>query len=457
MAFSSSATSATDDATAALRTLIVAYAFPPVGGAGVQRAVKLAKYLPAHGVAPTVLTVKNPSAPVTDETLTRDVPPGVAVLRARTLEPGYGAKQAVWRANKAEKKSTRQRVVGAAVGLARRALVPDPQMLWLPDAGPTLARRLRQRRDRDDVVFITAPPFSQFNLGPLVRALSPTTDLVFDYRDEWSTARTTYEMLKGPFADAVGERMERALIRCAHCITTATEAFRDNLLSRFPDLDPGRVFAIPNGYDPDDYPDERPSPPTDAFVLAYAGTIFKLTSARGLLGAIRKLHARAPDLAAKLRVRFMGRIVDTELDAFAGTEALGVERLGYVSHDRVLDELSGCHLTLCILDEVPGVERIFPAKIFELMHLGRPVLTLSPPGALTRLVAQHGVGDVIAPRDEEAICGYLERQLRAFVDEPTRAPEMVGLDREGIRRYHRRALAGEFADVMRTARDLARR
>jgi len=439
-----------------LRALLVSYAFPPVGGAGVQRSVKMAKYLPHHGVTPSVMTVENPSAPVLDQTFDKDLPPGMTILRARTFEPGYGAKQAVWKASTTQKKTLRQQLVGQVVSMGRKVLIPDPQLLWLPQAARTLAGRLRGP-DADDVVLITAPPFSQFNLGPLVRKLSPQTGLVFDYRDEWSTARTTYEMLKGQLADQVGDRMETALVRRAHCITAATEEFRENLLQRFPFLDPGRVFAIPNGYDPEDYPEKRPTPPSDHFVLAYAGTIFKLTSARGLLGAIRKLHAREPELARKLRVRFMGRIVDTELDAFEDTEALGVERLGYVSHDTVLDQLSGCHLTLCILDEVPGVERIFPAKIFELMHLGRPVLTLSPPGALTRLVERHRVGDVLPPRDTEGICNYLERKLRDFVANPEKPPEMKNLDHEGIRRYHRRNLAGEFAEVMREARRLARR
>ncbi len=35
---------------------------------------------------------------------------------------------------------------------------------------------------------------------------------------------------------------------------TATEEFRENLLRRFSFLDPARVHAIPNGYDPDDFP-----------------------------------------------------------------------------------------------------------------------------------------------------------------------------------------------------------
>ncbi|MEQ9318336.1 MAG: hypothetical protein RIF41_04220, partial [Polyangiaceae bacterium] len=68
-----------------LRALVVSYAFPPVGGAGVQRAVKLVKYLPEHGVDAEVLTVQNPSVPVVDGTFDADLT-GVRVHRARSLE-----------------------------------------------------------------------------------------------------------------------------------------------------------------------------------------------------------------------------------------------------------------------------------------------------------------------------------------------------------------------------------
>src|SRR5262249_30997160 len=156
-----------------------------------------------------------------------------------------------------------------------------------------------------------------------------------------------------------------ALLRGAHAVVTATEEFRAGLLARFSFLDAARVVTIPNGYDPDDFPSDLPGPPRDRFVATYAGTVFSLTSARRLLGAVRRLHAAEPALAGRLSVRFLGRIVPTEVDAFEGTEALGVERVGYVPHGRVLRELSASHLTLCLLDDVPGSERVYPAKIFE--------------------------------------------------------------------------------------------
>jgi hypothetical protein len=128
-------------------------------------------------------------------------------------------------------------------------------------------------------------------------------------------------------------------------------------------------------------------------------------------------------------------------------DALGVRREGYVEKDRVLLELAASHLVLCLLDDVTGVDRIYPAKIFELMHLGRPCLTLSPRGALAELVDRHRLGVVLPPRDEEAIAAFLERELRAFkAGKPPLAARGVDLEW-----YDRRVQAGEFAGVFREA------
>jgi glycosyltransferase involved in cell wall biosynthesis len=430
-----------------MRALLVSYVFPPVGGAGVGRTLKLAKYLPDAGVQPAVMTCANPSVPVFDESLMRDVDPAMEILRARTLEPGYGLKKATWESEgAASKRGAMRSLVGLAGGLARAALVPDPQILWQPHAQLVLGQRLAGPR-RDDVVFISGPPFSQFLLAPLARARRPTA-VVLDYRDDWATYRSTYEMM-GRASAVVGAALERGLVRAAHAITTATDAFRERLLGDFPFLDPACVYAIPNGYDPDDYPPpaERPAPPTERFVITYAGTLFKLTSPQGLLGALRRLHREDPELARLLEVRFIGRIVDTEAAHFDGAEALGVVQRGYLDKDEVVRELAASHMVLCLLDEVPGAEKIYPAKIFELMYLRRPCLTLAPPGALADLCRRHRLGAVIAPRDEEAIAAHLAAALRRFrAGEPAPAVDPVDIER-----YHRRAQAAQFAAVFEQA------
>src|SRR5205823_2989129 len=123
--------------------------------------------------------------------------------------------------------------------------VPDAQILWLPGANRALLRRLLSDRP-DDVVFISGPPFSQFCLAALARA-RPKTAVVLDYRDEWSLAPSVYAEA-GRRSGTVDRLLERALLHSAHAVTTATEAFRRELLARFDFLDPARVHTIPNGY-----------------------------------------------------------------------------------------------------------------------------------------------------------------------------------------------------------------
>jgi glycosyltransferase involved in cell wall biosynthesis len=429
-----------------LKALVVSYAFPPVGGAGVQRMLKLVKYLPEHGVRPCVLTVARASVPVLDPSLLREVPPEVPILRAPTLEPGYAAKNLAWRAHAEAPRRRRAVPLQALSKLGRELLLPDPQVLWLPGAARALVRRLRA--ERDQVVLVSGPPFSQFMLGPLA-AVACRTPFVLDYRDEWTTTSSIYEMSG---STRLATALERFVVARASAITTATEEFREHLLERFAFLDPARVFALPNGYDPADFPAELPAPASDRCVITYSGTVFRLTSARGFLAGLRLFAEREPKLAAWLDVRFIGRIVETEADAFDDSAWLGVRRLGYLPHAEALASLASSHLALCLLADLPGSERIYPAKIFEIMRLGRPALVLTPEGALSRLVRRHRLGEIVAPDDPPAIAAALERSARAFV--AGRLP--LSASAVDIERFDRRRLAGEFARVLASAAESVR-
>lgn len=425
-----------------MRALLVSYAFPPVGGAGVQRMLKLAKYLPEHGVTPAVLTVKNPSVPVLDPSLLRDLPADLEVDRALTLEPAYGAKALAWKAAAAQEPDLRARLTARAVQAAKSLLVPDPQVLWLPGAGLALAARLFPQRSVD-VVLVSGPPFSSHMLALLAR-LRPGVAVVLDYRDERTTTHQIYEMAASARFDAL---LERACLGAAHKVITATEAFRRQLLERWPFLKPADVITIENGYDADDCRISPSEPAKDRLVLTYTGTVFRLTSAAGLLEGVRRLHARAPELGKHLEVRFVGRVVDTEERHFEGMEALGVRRIGYVEHSRALQELADCHVALCLLDDCEGAERVYPAKIFEILALRRPCLALCPEGALAELVRGQRLGEVVPPRDAERIAhslGELVRRLESGELPPATQP--VDPDR-----FDRRRQAGRFAEVLRSA------
>ena len=83
----------------ARRVLLIAYQFPPVGGAGVQRVAKFTRYLPEHGWDVSVLTVSKPSVPLFDHSLVDVIPPQTVIRHAKSLEPDYRLKQALSQAS----------------------------------------------------------------------------------------------------------------------------------------------------------------------------------------------------------------------------------------------------------------------------------------------------------------------------------------------------------------------
>ena len=69
------------------RVLIITYYWPPSGGSGVQRWLKMSKYLPENGWQPVIYTPENPESPVEDPSLLHDVSPEAEVIKRKIVEP----------------------------------------------------------------------------------------------------------------------------------------------------------------------------------------------------------------------------------------------------------------------------------------------------------------------------------------------------------------------------------
>ena len=69
------------------RVLVITYYWPPVGGSGVQRWVKFAKYLPSLGWQPVIYTPENPDMGSVDESLLADIPAEAEIIKRPIIEP----------------------------------------------------------------------------------------------------------------------------------------------------------------------------------------------------------------------------------------------------------------------------------------------------------------------------------------------------------------------------------
>lgn len=113
------------------KVLIITYYWPPSGGGGVQRWLKMTKYLPQYGWKPVVFTPQNPDFELKDDSLLNDVLFEADVLKIPIWEP-FGVykklmgKKAVQKQGVVDKKD-KSLLGGLLSGYVATGLYPTPE------------------------------------------------------------------------------------------------------------------------------------------------------------------------------------------------------------------------------------------------------------------------------------------------------------------------------------------
>ena len=368
------------------KVLIVAYSFPPVGGAGVQRPVKFVKYLRRFGWEPLVLTVSNPSVPIQDIALLKDVPEGVVIYKARSLEPSYAAKQTF---------STHQKGSGGIKACVKTYismfLLPDLQVLWWPGLIAKLISVIRS--EKPDCLYVTAPPFSSFVPVVAVGKLFGVP-VVLDYRDEWVFSRHSWEnSSKTRLAFFLDTFFEKFVLNNCRAFTTATESYINSMVKFYGSELAKKGEVITNGYDADDFVcDKEPRTVVESHIvtIVYSGTIWKATSLDFFCEVLKNLLKANPEMKNKVRVKIFGRVVGDEV-AYLEEETLKevIECYGYIDHEKVVEEILNADILLLTLSDLPGAEKIIHGKAFEYMASGRHILAVVPDGEVKKLITDN--------------------------------------------------------------------
>jgi glycosyltransferase involved in cell wall biosynthesis len=371
-----------------VKILLVTLYFPPAGGGGVQRPLKFASHLPAHGIETHVLAPDNQDWVHGDEDLA--LPTQAWVHRVRYVGP-----KDVKPAELLYGKEGLARVGTQATLLGRRLLVPDENVPWSTVALPTALRLVRN--EGIDVVLTTSPPGSLHLLGAAVQKATGVT-WVADLRDslvahphrrgDQSRLVRLKEKAAGGVARLVASRAD-AIVVAADAIAEEARALEPR----------GRVVTIANGCDFDDFAglEHRPS---ERFRLTHAGSFFGRRDPRPFLRAL------ADSGLEDVVVRFVGDFRSSDRE-FAEGLGLGdrIELDGYVPRRRSLELQRDSEALLLLIPEAGGRGRgVLSGKVFEYLAAERPILAAVPPdGAAAALIRDTGAGIVAAPDDPAAL------------------------------------------------------
>lgn len=425
--------------------LIVANDFPPIGGAGVQRAFYLAKYLPEFGWAVHVLTVKDVAFPVMDASSLEALRDSVTIHRTESLEfrrilrilsgllpartnrrgPGAGARPGEWNLLGGLREFGRS--------LRRWIAVPDDRIGWLPFA--TIAARRVKRETGFHCVIATVPPYSSGLIGSRI-ARAAGVPLVLDLRDPWIGDPHVEHATR--FHAKIDAAIERSVYRSAAAITVVAPVFRERLLERYAEISENRVKVVYNGFDADLYRAPAPAIRTDS--IAYVGSLYAHHQSvlRQWFEGWR-LAAAEDEAVRRLRFDVFGRC-DPEIHAIFRevADTVAIRYHGYVKHAeavRALRSAAGCVFFIKDHDPATAVVSI-PGKLFEILAAERPVLLVSPRGDASELVTARA-GTWCSNSDVRGIANWLIRLERGDVP-PSFLEE----------RFTREAIAREFSGIL---------
>ncbi len=402
------------------RVLVLAYFFPPLGGGGCQRTLKLVRYLKPNGWEATVVTTKDQDYWILDRSLLEEVPATTEVIRVGALtslrllrllgKGGVSLERPQGGRNPSVFRKLRR--------VQSWFLIPDGYRPWARAAERAAARRLGE--NGIDAVWTTSSPESA-HLAGLALKRRFGVPWVADFRDPW-VGRVTYDP-PTRWHDARHRALERAVVEAADRVTVVSEAMVDRFRERYPEIAAGRFIYLPNGADPDDWHraegsrsgSEEEERDRGRFVLLHAGQLAHRPTARTLLAAARRMIDADPSVADQLRLRFLGG--NEELRP-AEWEKMGLRGVVEVLPSRPhLDALAAIRRAQALVLLGHGGDAdaaLYTGKIYEYLASGRPVLGILDDGPAARLIRDSRAGWVCSAGDSACAAGAIRRWFEAW-------------------------------------------
>jgi glycosyltransferase involved in cell wall biosynthesis len=360
------------------RVLMIAAAFPPAGGSGVQRTLKFTKYLSRFGWQPIVWTVDHIAALPTDESLCREIPDDVEIHR----QPHRFGKGPTGRLTDALQQTgpLGSRLANAAKWRIekwnRKRAWPDEFAKWVDESVTPLQTLVRERNV--EAIYSTYSPSANHLLA---LKLKQATGLpwIADFRDLWTDDLRYRET--DPKRHAANVQLEQSVLETADAIVGVSPSQTEVLAGHVPG-ERAKFTTITNGYDPADFEGVRPyeRKPGRPFTLSFVGRFDRQRADDDLFIALRQFV----DGLGNERDRFVFRIVG-EFDASTRRKlqdaAIPFETTGYVSHQEAIQEMCSADALLLTTDRGgPNASTVICGKIFEYLASQRPILTIGPSG-----------------------------------------------------------------------------
>jgi hypothetical protein len=357
------------------KILIITYYWPPAGGPGVQRWLKFVKYLPDFDIQPIVYIPENPTYPIVDVNLEKEVSEKAIILKNKIFEPYQLA--SVFSKNKTKKISSgiipnqkKQTFLDKTLLWIRGNLfIPDARVYWVKPSVAYLEKYIVE--NNIDTIITSGPPHSLHLIGLSLKEKLHLTWFA-DFRDPWTTIGYHKSLRLSTVAGRKHKALEYRVLNTADTVIVTSKTTK----TEFEAITNKPIAVITNGYDSE--------PATKVvldskFSLAHIGSFLSERNPAILWESLTELLNEIPDFKSHLELKLIGAVSQEVLDAISqfGLDPY-VNNLGYVSHSEAVEHQRNSQVLLLIEINSEETKSIIPGKLFEYMVSNRPIIAIGP-------------------------------------------------------------------------------
>lgn len=398
------------------KVLIITYYWPPSGGAGVQRWLKLSKYLPEFGIEPIILTVdeKQASYPILDETLLQDISPDLKVIKTSSFE--------VLDWYKKIKKTKKVPYGGFAsssqnIGFIEKTMrfvrgnffIPDARIGWnkyaLKEALKIIAA------ERIQTIITTGTPHSTHLIGLDIKKKHPHIQWFADFRDPWTDIFYNDLLMQTKLAKKINASQERKVLEKADFVITVGENLKEMFLQKSTKILDEKFLILQNGFDPSDFQALAEKEPSDQFKILYLGTASIDYPFQSILEAIDLIPNEDKK---KILVEIIGSFdyeTDQLFDKFG--KSFSIVKKSYIPHNEVPAQLNLADMLILMIPKTKNDKSITTGKIFEYLAIKKLILGIGPvDGDAAKIIQETDSGAFFTSTDIESIQKFIQKNLK---------------------------------------------
>lgn len=308
------------------------------------------------------------------------------------------------------------------------------RFLWA-FVGPVFRLRLARKTD---VIIMSYGPVESVIAGCLFKAINSKALLIMDYRDPWTGNPYKTSGILDRFLEKIALKMSDSVV--------TVSAGMSGLISK--DFHREYIYTVYNGFIGDFQVDLATRPRLEHPIrILHAGTIYKgMRDPAPLFRVLKNICDEGVDLKGKIEVIFIG---DRTANVSALAEEFAVSELvktpGQVSKAESEKLQSEVDLLLLLSSSDAVSDTIVPAKVFEYITSGTPVLGIGFPTSseLGSILDESGCG-LVCNQNEDLIYELLTNYLKL------EKPNWFTPQLDAISRYSRSHQAKFLLEALRS-------